>query len=217
MFMKNLLLITLCATIPWIASANDGQSLLDPDFVKKFLPPQYHNTIASKIGELKNALGSGGSTPVSASPGTLGGLTGQINTQTPLSAIPMPPAPPSYIPPNVAAPTGGSFNPYMPTSALTQSFSAPAVNTQNVSQAPMVNTTLPIASSGNMRGTSNPFTNPQPVQVNQAPRNIVLKADMNANPVFHPPMESSVPQYPPVEGQHWYQYVLVDESVNPLA
>ena len=42
------------------------------------------------------------------------------------------------------------------------------------------------------------------------------KADLNANPVFHPPLESKVPEYPPIEGQHWYQYVVVDGSVNPL-
>ena len=218
MFMKNLLLITLCATIPWVASTNDGQSLLDPDFVKKFLPAEYHNTIASTIGQIKNAMGSGGSSaPVPASPGTLGGLAGQVNTQTPLSGISMPPGPLQYTPPNVAPQTGGSFNPYMPSSAPTQSFSAPVANTQNVMPTPLPNTTVPVASSGNLSGPSNPFTNPQPVQVNQAPTNLVLKADMNANPVFHPPLESTVPQYPPVEGQHWYQYVLVDESLNPLA
>ena len=65
-------------------------------------------------------------------------------------------------------------------------------------------------------GPVNPFTNPGAVQAAPVSSNIVLKADLNANPVFHPPMESRVPEYPPIEGQHWYQYVVVDGNVNPL-
>lgn len=221
MFTKNMLLITLCAMTPSIISANGGSDLLNPDFVKKFLPAEYHNRIGPTIGALKNALGSSGtSAPVPSSPGVLGGLTGQINTQTPLSSIPMPPGPLQYTPPYVApvaAQTGGSFNPYMPSSAPVQMAPVSQPVHTSMPSVPIPNSTVPITSSGNAGGPLNPFTTTQPVQVSPPSTNLVLKADLNANPVFHPPLESTVPQYPPIEGQHWYQYVVVDESLNPLA
>lgn len=219
--MKNLLLITLCALAPSIASANNGADLLNPDFVKKFLPPEYHNRIAPTIGALQSAMGgSGASAPVPSSPGVLGGISSQINTQTPLSSISMPPGPLQYTPPNVStmpAQTGGSFNPYMPSSAPVQTAPVSTGIPTSFPSTAIPNTTVPVAMTGNAVGPTNPFTNPRPVQVSQPSTNLVLKADLNANPVFHPPLESTVPQYPPIEGQHWYQYVVADGSLNPLA
>ena len=224
MFTKKLLLLALCVSLPATTWANEASDLLNPDFVKKFLPAEYHSSVESTIGALKGAIGSNGGSapapvpsPVASAPvypGTLSGLTGSIGTQTPLSSIPMPPGPLQYTPPNVPAATGGSFNPYMPSAAptanATQNIPLPTAAVQNTPVPAAVPNVVPSA------GPLNPFTNQGAVQTNQQPRNIVLKADLNANPVFHPPMESRVPQYPPIEGQHWYQYVVVDQSVNPL-
>jgi len=224
MFTKKLLLLALCVSLPATTWANEASDLLNPDFVKKFLPAEYHSSVESTIGALKGVIGSnGGSTPAPVPapvpsapvyPTGSNGLGGSISTQTPLPSISMPPGQSRYTPPNVPAATGGSFNPYMPSAAptahATQNIPLPTAAVQNTPAPVAVPNVVPSA------GPVNPFTNQGAVQTNQQPRNIVLKADLNANPVFHPPMESRVPEYPPIEGQHWYQYVLVDESVNPL-
>lgn len=222
-----MLLMTLCLTIPSTLLAQEASSLLDMSFVKKYLPAEYHSVAESQIESIKSVVGSGGSpTPSPAVPGVLGGLTGQVSTQTPLSGISIPPGPLQYTPP-VAPPAppvhshththgGGSFNPYMPSQAPAPS------HTHYAAPAPAASVPLPVANTSAPQtvtasaGPSNPFLGGTVVQEVQAAPEFFLEADLNANPVFHPPQESSVPQYPPIEGQHWYQYVLVDKSLNPL-
>ena len=215
MFAKKLLLVTLCLTLPASTWTHEGSDLLNPDFVKKFLPAEYHSGVESTIGALKGAIGATpSSTSVPAAAPSLGGLTGSINTQTPLPSISMPPGPLQYTPPIApVASTGGSFNPYMPSAPANNSHThfAPAPVAAPAAPAP-----VPVPNVAPSAGPVNPFTNPGAVQAAPVSSNIVLKADLNANPVFHPPMESRVPEYPPIEGQHWYQYVVVDGNVNPL-
>jgi hypothetical protein len=215
MFTRKLLLLALCVTLPAMSWAHEGSDLLNPDFVKKFLPAEYHSSVESTIGALKGAIGAdSGSSVVPATPPTLGGITGQINTSTPVPSIPMPPGPLQYTPPIVQP--SPSFNPYMPSAPANNNiqFQPPAP----VAPAPVSSVPLPVANSAPAMssGPVNPFTNPQPIRAVQPSQNLILKADLNANPVFHPPLESKVPEYPPIEGQHWYQYVVVDESLNPL-
>jgi len=215
MFTRKLLLLALCVTLPAMSWAQEGSDLLDPNFVKKFLPAEYHSSVESTIGALKGAIGAdSGSSLVPATPPQLGGIGAQINTSTPVPSIPMPPGPLQYTPPIVQA--SPSFNPYMPAAPTNNNiqYQAPAP----VAPAAVSSVPLPVANSAPAvsSGPVNPFTNPQPVQAVQPSQNLILKADLNANPVFHPPLESRVPEYPPIEGQHWYQYVVVDGSVNPL-
>ena len=169
MFTRKLLLLALCVTLPTMAWAHEGSDLLNPDFVKKFLPAEYHSSVESTIGALKGAIG-GGSTPVPASPPQLGGIAGQINTSTPVPSIPMPPGPLQYTPPIVQS--SPSFNPYMPSVPTNNNiqFQAPAP----AAPAAVPSVPLPVANSAPVAssGPVNPFTNPQPVQAVQPSQNL---------------------------------------------
>lgn len=215
MFKRTLLLVTICLAMPSSIITQDANSLLDMNFVKQFLPSEYHSTAEATAQSLQAVIGGGSSTATSSA---LSGLSGSISTQTPIPSIPLPSSNLQYTPPQApATPYPSSFNPYMPSAptasapvstAVPQSYypqpAAPAPAPAPVAAAPVVSS-----------GPANPFLGGGAVQSSQPAQELILKADLNANPVFHPPLESTVPQYPPIEGQHWYQYVLVNNASNP--
>lgn len=226
MFSRNILLLTLCLSMPSALLANDPNALLDMSFVKKFLPSEYHSVAESQIGAIKAAVGAADSSTIApAAPGQLAGLTGQVSTSTPLPSIPLPSNNLQYTPPqapvshNHAHSHSGSFNPYMPSAPAAPSAAAPSTpHTHYVTPAAAAAAApaLPAAPVQASAGPANPFLGGNVVQQAQPAPELILKADLNANPVFHPPQESTVPSYPPIEGQHWYQYVLVEQGLNPL-
>lgn len=254
MFTKNILLLTICLSIPTAILSQDASSLLNLDFIKQFLPTEYHGAAASGISQVQSLLGgvptsstSTGVAGLAGLPGDLSGLLAQVHaatanpTATPQITLPqaqmqMPapvhshapipvhhyygpapvpapaPAPvPAPVPAPIAAPVN-AYNPYMPRAPAPVPVPLPApvpiavpvpVNIPNHSHAISGGQVVQGNVSG---GPVNPFMGgAKPVKVEKL-TDVVLKADLNAVPVFHPPAENKVPEYPPIEGQHWYQY-----------
>ena len=229
MFEKKLFLLAVCISLPSLFTANGGMDLLDPSSVKKFLPAEFHSYVDHNIDAMKQVVSANGgasavtpAAPAAAPVPTqaIGGFGAMIQTNTPLSSINMPMGPMSPITQNFPAPSAGpspAYNPYMaaaPAHGHNHAHNLPLMNSQApVAPAPVVHTPIPSANAG---AVQNPFTPSVNVAAAAAPTNFVLQANLNANPVFHPPQESTVPSLPPIEGQHWYQYELVDENVNAL-
>jgi hypothetical protein len=225
MFKRTLLLVTLCLALPSTILTQDANSLLDPNFIKQFLPAEYHSTAESTAQQLKAVVGGGSAPlPTAAPTPTLSGLTGQISTQTPIPSIPLPSSSLQYTPPQAPVHShphshSGSFNPYMPAAPVASTGAAPAAPAAPVQHTHYAQPAAPapvVSAPAATNGVANPFLGETPEQTSQPAQDLILKADLNANPVFHPPLESTVPQFPPIEGQHWYQYVLADNSMNPL-
>ena len=211
MFVRNLLILTICLTIPSSIFSQDGASLMDPSFIKKYLPAEYHDMALGQIGTLQNALGQG-STSTSTTTSTItppvptlpSGSLPISHNQVPHNHQHVAPAFPTA-PVAQVAPVAPTFNPYMPSAAPSQAnmhthYAAPAPQAAPVA-APVAN--VPVANTG---GPVNPFLSGGVVDTFTNQNELYLEADLNATPVFHPPSENVVPQYPPIEGQHWYQY-----------
>lgn len=174
-----------------IATCHSQLSLTSMADISKYVPAEFLSTIQAALPAYANIA--------SSNPGIAGGA---LATSGP--SIPTIPA--------VAAPVAVPYSPY----------AAPAV--QNVMPIPTINSPASFAdvrppgiiaqqahahapvAAAPAPVVANPFTTA--TQVTSDPTSITLYADRNANPVFHPPMASQVPSYPPIQGQHWYQYVV---------
>ena len=217
MFARNLLILTICLTIPSSIFSQNGSDLMSPDFIKKYLPQEYQAMALSQVDSLKAALGQQ-STSTSTTTTTLPAAAPVLPTIPALPTLPtghsqvahnhshaaptLPTVPTLPVAP-VATP---AFNPYMPSPAAQNNMHthyAPAAPAPVAAPVHSNAHSAPVANTG---GPVNPFISggtqiQAPVQTE-----LYLEADLNATPVFHPPADNVVPQYPPVEGQHWYQY-----------
>ena len=197
------------------SNAASGFNLLDPAMAKKFLPPGFDQYVDQNIGLIQQAVSGKSSTAIT------GGAVTAAPAIPAVPVIPLPTASALSLPPIapastfVSTSTTGSlypqtnpaYNPYMPNNGAT---AAPTASSGTIypnsgASSGQQNVSSHINSNSNIGGPVNPFTN-QVVEVAPVNSNIVLEADLDANPVFHPPFQSAVPEYPPIEGMHWYQF-----------
>ena len=187
MIKKTTLLLCLTATIMCHADFN----LLDINSISKFVPAEFLSQIQANLPAMQN---------IAASNPSLTSLSGGATALPTPSVNPVPTAPV----PAAAAP----YSPYAAPAAAQTVLPTPTVN----SAAAMAPVQLPppvaLPAAAPASNVSNPFLASTPTQVVSDPNTITLYADRNANPVFHPPFASQVPSYPPLTGQHWYQYVV---------
>lgn len=203
---KTFLMITIfiSSTLSQTNPADAASQLMDRGFFESMLGKEFLPFFDAAQPALNNMLQSG-----SAPPSPVAAPV-PAPQQFDLSALfgQAPVAPVAPIAP--VASVGGGFNPYLPstphshTIPVDVSASAARPGPSTVSVQP-TNETSSHSHSG---GMSNPFlASPAPVQ-QSAPTEVVLVHDKEAMPVFHPVEGKThyVPNYPPVEGQHWYQY-----------
>ena len=189
MISKTTLLLCLTATI----MCHKGFNLLDINSISQFVPAEFLPQIQAQLPAMQN---------IAASNPSLTSLSGGATAVPTPSVNPVPTAPV----PAAAAPSVAPYSPYAaPAAAAPTVLPTPTVNSA-AAMAP-VQLPSPVAlPAANQSNVSNPFLASTPSQVVSDPNTITLYADRNANPVFHPPFASQVPSYPPLTGQHWYQY-----------
>lgn len=182
-----------------IATCHSQLSLTSMADISKYVPAEFLPQIQAAIPAYAGIA--------SSNPGIADGMLATSGASIP--TIPTAVAAPVALP--YAAPVAAPYSPY----------AAPAV--QNVMPIPTVNSPAAFADvrppglisapthshapAAPAPVVANPFTSTVS-QVTSDPTSITLYADRNANPVFHPPFASEVPSYPPIQGQHWYQYVV---------
>ena len=190
MIKKTTLLLCLTATI----LCHDF-NLLDINSISQFVPAEFLPQIQASLPAMQN---------IAASNPSLTSLSGGATALPTPSVNPVPTAPV----PAAAAPSAAPYSPYAAPAAPQTVLPTPTVN----SAAAMAPVQLPppvaLPAAAPASNVSNPFLASTPSQVVSDPNSITLYADRNANPVFHPPFASQVPSYPPLTGQHWYQYVV---------
>ena len=197
MIKKTTLLLCLTATIMCHCSFN----LLDIDSISQFVPAEFLPQIQASLPTMQN---------IAASNPSITGLSGgAVSVPTTTASVPVPTSAPIPVPSASTAPSVAPYSPYaapaaaqpatvMPTPTVNSAAAMAPVQLPNPVQAPAA----PTASN-----VSNPFLG-STTQVNTDPNVVRLVYNRNSNPVFHPPFASQVPSYPPIQGQHWYQYVV---------
>ena len=186
MFTKAVLLVTLVLC----SSIQSQYSLTDPKLIASIVGPQY----AASAAAIQQRLSSN---PAVQS------VTNTKNATTQTQTV-------NQVRPQVLPTNGGvtgRYNPYL--TAVNQAVAnMQKTNTNTNTSTNNANTQIkptivqPKTTSGSI---SNPFTSASKTYKSQI-QTVNFQVDLNAMPIFHPPVERKVPATPHYAGSHWYTY-----------
>ena len=203
---KTLLIITIffSATLSQTSQADAANQLMNRDLFLQHLGPDFVKYFDAAQPALQNMLQSGSApTAPVPTPVPVPAPTQQFDLSALFGQAPTAPA---------AQATGG-FNPYLPSTPhshtipvdVSASAARPGASTVSVQPTNQTTHTHPHSHSG---GMSNPFLPSSAPAAAPVTKEVVLVYDKEAMPIFHPKEGGTyyVPNYPPIEGQHWYPY-----------